>query len=127
MSLPEDRFLSPSFDGDALTKERKDNMKKDKELVKGVKQVMTLSQSIFSRGIQEGLAEGEAKGRAKGIAEGEAKGRAKGITEGEAKNFIFSVKILMKNTNKSKEEVLTMLGKTNQDYINALQVLSDNN
>ena len=26
MSLPEDRFLSPSFDGDALTKERKDNM-----------------------------------------------------------------------------------------------------
>ena len=91
------------------------NIKKNKELVKGVKQVMTLSQSIFSRGIQEGLAEGEAKGR------------AKGITEGEAKNFIFSVKILMKNTNKSKEEVLTMLGKTNQDYINALQVLSDNN
>ena len=44
MSLPEDRFLSPSFDGDALTKERKDNMKKDKELVKGVNQVMTLSQ-----------------------------------------------------------------------------------
>ena len=48
MSLPEDRFLSPSFYGDALTKERKDNMKKDKELVKGVNQVMTLSQSIFS-------------------------------------------------------------------------------
>ena len=33
----------------------------------------------------------------------------------------------MKNTNKSKEEVLAMLEKTNQDYINALQVLSDNN
>lgn len=98
MSLPEDRFLSPSFDGDALTKERKDNMKKDKELVKGVNQVMTLSQSIFSRG----------------------------ITEGEARNFIFSVKTLMKNTNKSKEEVLAMLGKTNQDYINVLQILSDN-
>ena len=98
MSLPEDRFLSPSFDGDALTKERKDNMKKDKELVKGVNQVMTLSQSIFSRG----------------------------YTEGEARNFIFSVKTLMKNTNKSKEEVLAMLGKTNQDYINALQILSDN-
>lgn len=98
MSLPEDRFLSPSFDGDALTKERKDNMKKDKELVKGVNQVMTLSQSIFSRG----------------------------ITAGEARNFIFSVKTLMKNTNKSKEEVLVMLGKTNQDYINALQILSDN-
>ena len=59
---------------------------------------MTLSQSIFSRG----------------------------ITEGEARNFIFSVKTLMKNTNKSKEEVLAMLGKTNQDYINALQILSDN-
>ena len=73
-------------------------MKKDKELVKGVKQVMTLSQSIFSRG----------------------------ITEGEARNFILSVKTLMKNTNKSKEEVLAMLGKTNQDYINALQILSDN-
>ena len=78
------------------------NMKKSQKLVMGVKQVMTLSQSIFSRGVQEG------------------------ITEGEAKNFIFSVKTLMKNTNKSKEEFLTMLGKIDQDYINALQVLSDN-
>ena len=95
---------------------------------------MTLSQSIFSRGVQEGvekgLAEGEAKGIARGLAEGEAKGiakgKARGITEGEARNFIFSVKTLMKNTGKSKEEVLAMLGKTNQNYINALQILSDN-
>ena len=121
------QYLNDFFAGDIDGMCKYINIKKNKELVKGVKQVMTLSQSIFSRGIQEGLAEGEAKGRAKGIAEGEAKGRAKGITEGEAKNFIFSVKTLMKNTNKSKEEVLAMLGKTNQDYINALQVLSDNN
>ena len=121
------QYLNDFFAGDIDGMCKYINMKKNKELVKGVKQVMTLSQSIFSRGIQEGLAEGEAKGRAKGIAEGEAKGRAKGITEGEAKNFIFSVTTLMKNTNKSKEEVLAMLGKTNQDYINALQVLSDNN
>ena len=107
------------------------NMRKNKKLAKGVNQVMTLSQSIFSRGVQEGvekgLAEGEAKGLAKGEIKGIAKGKAQGITEGEARNFIFSVKTLMKNTKKSKEEVLAMLGKTNQDYINALQILSDNN
>ena len=107
------------------------NMRKNKKLAKGVNQVMTLSQSIFSRGVQEGvekgLVEGEAKGLAKGEIKGIAKGKAQGITEGEARNFIFSVKTLMKNTKKSKEEVLAMLGKTNQDYINALQILSDNN
>ena len=107
------------------------NMRKYKKLAKGVNQVMTLSQSIFSRGVQEGvekgLVEGEAKGLAKGEIKGIAKGKAQGITEGEARNFIFSVKTLMKNTKKSKEEVLAMLGKTNQDYINALQILSDNN
>ena len=99
------------------------NMRKNKKLAKGVNQVMTLSQSIFSRGVQEGVEKGLAKGEIKGI----AKGKAQGITEGEARNFIFSVKTLMKNTKKSKEEVLAMLGKTNQDYINALQILSDNN
>ena len=99
------------------------NMRKNKKLAKGVNQVMTLSQSIFSRGVQEGVEKGLAKGEIKGI----AKGTAQGITEGEARNFIFSVKTLMKNTKKSKEEVLAMLGKTNQDYINALQILSDNN
>ena len=99
------------------------NMRKNKTLAKGVNQVMTLSQSIFSRGVQEGVEKGLAKGEIKGI----AKGKAQGITEGEARNFIFSVKTLMKNTKKSKEEVLAMLGKTNQDYINALQILSDNN
>ena len=98
------------------------NMRKNKKLAKGVNQVMTLSQSIFSRGVQEGVEKGLAKGEIKGI----AKGKAQGITEGEARNFIFSVKTLMKNTKKSKEEVLAMLGKTNQDYINALQILSDN-
>ena len=107
------------------------NMRKNKKLAKGVNQVMTLSQSIFSRGVQEGvekgLVEGEAKGLAKGEIKGIAKGKAQGITEGEARNFIFSVKTLMKNTKKSKEEALAMLGKTNQDYINALQILSDNN
>ena len=107
------------------------NMRKNKKLAKGVNKVMTLSQSIFSRGVQEGvekgLVEGEAKGLAKGEIKGIAKGKAQGITEGEARNFIFSVKTLMKNTKKSKEEVLAMLGKTNQDYINALQILSDNN
>ena len=107
------------------------NMRKNKKLAKGVNQVMTLSQGIFSRGVQEGvekgLVEGEAKGLAKGEIKGIAKGKAQGITEGEARNFIFSVKTLMKNTKKSKEEVLAMLGKTNQDYINALQILSDNN
>ena len=92
---------------------------KNKKLAKGVNQVMTLSQSIFSRGVQEGVE--------KGLAKGEIKGIAKGKAEGEARNFIFSVKTLMKNTKKSKEEVLAMLGKTNQDYINALQILSDNN
>ena len=99
------------------------NMRKNKKLAKGVNQVMTLSQSIFSRGVQEGVEKGLAKGEIKGI----AKGKAQGITEGEARTFIFSVKTLMKNTKKSKEEVLAMLGKTNQDYINALQILSDNN
>ena len=99
------------------------NMRKNKKLAKGVNQVMTLSQSIFSRGVQEGVEKGLAKGEIKGI----AKGKSQGITEGEARNFIFSVKTLMKNTKKSKEEVLAMLGKTNQDYINALQILSDNN
>ena len=99
------------------------NMRKNKKLAKGVNQVMTLSQSIFSRGVQEGVEKGLAKGEIKGI----AKGKAQVITEGEARNFIFSVKTLMKNTKKSKEEVLAMLGKTNQDYINALQILSDNN
>lgn len=99
------------------------NMRKSKKLAKGVNQVMTLSQSIFSRGVQEGVEKGLAEGEIKGI----AKGKAQGITEGEARNFIFSVKTLMKNTKKSKEEVLAMLGKTNQDYINALQILSDNN
>ena len=99
------------------------NMRKNKKLAKGVNQVMTFSQSIFSRGVQEGVEKGLAKGEIKGI----AKGKAQGITEGEARNFIFSVKTLMKNTKKSKEEVLAMLGKTNQDYINALQILSDNN
>ena len=99
------------------------NMRKNKKLAKGVNQVMTLSQSIFSRGVQEGVEKVLAKGEIKGI----AKGKAQGITEGEARNFIFSVKTLMKNTKKSKEEVLAMLGKTNQDYINALQILSDNN
>jgi len=107
------------------------NMRKNKKLAKGVNQVMTLSQSIFSRGVQEGvekgLVEGEAKGLAKGEIKGIAKGKAQGITEGEARNCIFRVKTLMKNTKKSKEEVLAMLGKTNQDYINALQILSDNN
>ena len=34
------------------------------------------------------------------------------------------VKTLMKNTGKSKEEVLAMLGKTQQDYINALHIFS---
>ena len=102
-------------------------MRKNKKLAKGVNQVMTLSQSIFSRGVQEGIEKGLAEGEAKGLAKGEIKGIAKGITEGEARNFIFSVKTLMKNTKKSKEEVLAMLGKTNQDYINALQILSDNN
>ena len=109
------QYLNDFFAGDIDGMYKYINMKKNKELVKGVKQVMTLIQSIFSRGIQEGLAEGEAKGR------------AKGITEGEAKKFILSVKTLMKNTNKSKEVVLAMLEKTNHDYINALQVLSDNN
>ena len=92
------QYLNDFFAGDIDGMCKYINMKKNKELVKGVNQVMTLSQSIFSRG----------------------------ITEGEARNFIFSVKTLMKNTNKSKEEVLAMLGKTNQDYINALQILSDN-
>ncbi len=87
---------------------------------------MTLSQSIFSRGVQEGVEKGLAEGEVKGIAKGLAEGEAKGITKGEARNFIFSVKTLMKNTKKSKEDVLAMLGKTNQDYINALQILSDN-
>ena len=90
-----------------------------------------IKSEYFSRGVQEGvekgLVEGEAKGLAKGEIKGIAKGKAQGITEGEARNFIFSVKTLMKNTKKSKEEVLAMLGKTNQDYINALQILSDNN
>ena len=121
------QYLHDFFAGDIDGMCRYINMKRNKELEKGVKRVMTLSQSVFSRGVQEGvekgLAEGEAKGRAQGIAEGEARGRAKG----EAKNFIFSVKTLMQNTKKSKEEVLAMLGKTNQDYINALQILSDNN
>ena len=107
------------------------NMRKNKKLAKGVNQVMTLSQSIFSRGVQEGVEKGFVEGEAKGLAKGEIKGiakeKAQGITEGEARNFIFSVKTLMKNTKKSKEEVLAMLGKTNQDYINALQILSDNN
>ena len=103
------------------------NMRKNKKLAKGVNQVMTLSQSIFSRGVQEGIEKGLAEGEAKGEIKGIAKGKAQGITEGEARNFIFSVKTLMKNTKKSKEEVLAMLGKTNQDYINALQILSDNN
>jgi predicted transposase/invertase (TIGR01784 family) len=34
---------------------------------------------------EEGLAEGEIKGKAEGLAEGEAKGRAEGLAEGEAK------------------------------------------
>ena len=112
------QYLHDFFAGDIDGMCRYINMKRNKELVKGVKQVMTLSQSIFSRGVQEGVE--------KGLAEGEAKGKARGITEGEARNFIFSVKTLMKNTGKSKEEVLAMLGKNNHDYINALQILSDN-
>ena len=125
------QYLHDFFAGDMDGMCRYINMRKNKKLAKGVNQVMTLSQSIFSRGVQEGiekgLAEGEAKGLAKGEIKGIAKGKAQGITEGEARNFIFSVKTLMKNTKKSKEEVLAMLGKTNQDYINALQILSDNN
>lgn len=37
------------------------NMRKNKKLAKGVNQVMTLSQSIFSRGVQEGVEKGPRK------------------------------------------------------------------
>lgn len=43
------------------------NMKKNKELVKGVQQMMTLSQSVFCRGVAEGVEKGIAKGKAQGI------------------------------------------------------------
>ena len=120
------QYLHDFFAGDIDGMCRYINIKRNEKLAKGVNQLMTLSQSIFSRGVQEGVEKGLAEGEVKGIAKGLAEGEAKGITKGEARNFIFSVKTLMKNTKKSKEDVLAMLGKTNQDYINALQILSDN-
>ena len=48
---------------------------------------LTIEETIRRAARAEGLAEGEARGKAEGIAEGEARGKAEGIAEGEAKGI----------------------------------------
>ena len=43
-------------------------------------------------GYEEGVADGEARGRASGLAEGEARGRASGLAEGAQQNAIANAK-----------------------------------
>ena len=59
----------------------------------------------------EGLAEGEAKGKAEGLAEGQAKGKAEGLAEGKteiATNLLkkdYSIEEIVEITGLTKEEI----------------------
>ncbi len=55
---------------------------------------------------------------------GKAEGAGIGETRGEAKTLIENVKMLMTNTQKPLDEVLTMLGITQEKYDQSLALLN---
>ena len=70
---------------------------------------LTLSQYVFNKGLQEGLAEGKAEGLAEGKAVGLAEGKAVGLAEGEAKGLAEGVVKIMLSMNKEPDEICEQL------------------
>ena len=75
--------------------------------------ILTLSQYVFNKGLQEGLAEGLAEGKAKGLAEGKAEGlaegKAEGFAEGKAEGFAEGVVRVLISLKKSPDEICEQL------------------
>ena len=74
---------------------------------------LTLSQYVFNKGLQEGLAEGLAEGKAEGLAEGKAEGlaegKAEGLAEGKAEGFAEGVVRVLISLKKSPDEICEQL------------------
>ncbi|MCD8104357.1 MAG: PD-(D/E)XK nuclease family transposase [Lachnospiraceae bacterium] len=72
---------------------------------RGISSMCSLSDSVWQRAMEKGLAEG----REKGLTEGMEKGMEKGITEGAEKNLIENIRSLMVTMKMTAEQAMAAL------------------